>query len=124
MEWEESTESALLAGVDMPASGYEVTLVRIEKTTMPTRDKTKPNGTLDVVFIAHWAEENIKPYVMNKTARKFLRMECGITNDNWENFTPVPIRLYQTPAKPGFAEGVGFMAREPDGKEVDPDVPF
>lgn len=109
--WDESTESEYLAGVDMPVAGYEATLVKITTGEMPSRDKNKPKGTMDVVFIAHWAEPHIKPYVMNKTARKHVKAR-GITNTNVESFPPMPIRLYQTDAKPGFAEGVGFMVRD------------
>ncbi len=114
--WDESTESALLRGVDMPKEGYEVALVRIEQTEMDDRDNP---GTMREVFIAHWRDsDGVKPYVMNKTARVFLKDQCGVSSANIGAFESIPLRLYQTPKKGAFAEGVGFMAREWRPEEV------
>lgn len=119
--WEESTESPFLAGKTMPPAGIACTLVAIKREQM--QDREKAQGIMQTVFIAEFAEEDVKPWVVNKEGRKFLRYQCGINDQNIGSFAPIPLLLMQTPARGAFPPGIGVMARTVDAPNGDTEVP-
>jgi len=105
MDWETSTEKAFLAGeTDVPVEGIDCTLIAMRADEMP--DRNNPNVNQQV-FIAVFAEQNIKDAILNKTNRKFLREQCAITNQNFPGPHNIPLRLVQNHT----TMGVGFLLR-------------
>ena len=103
MDWESSTEKAFLTGeTDVPAEGMDCTLVGMRVDEMPSRNN---QNVMEQVFIATFAEPTIKDAILNKTNRKFLREQCGITNANFSQPHNIPLRLVQNHT----TMGIGFL---------------
>jgi hypothetical protein len=102
MDWEQSTEGQFLAGANLPPQGFAVTLIAIRTEMMQRRDG---NGQ-EQCFIGT-LEGMAQEWVINKTNRKFLREDAGISNANVSAFAPIPLLFVQNHT----SMGTGILAQ-------------
>lgn len=103
-DWDSSTEGSFLAGVNLPPQGVPCTLVAIRKDQMDRREGTGK----ETVYIGAFNDLNME-WVINKTNRRFLKEECGISNANVNRFAPIPLTLF--PNQTNLGTGIRAVPR-------------